>query len=335
MSNMYGFENLCSSYDISHHGIKGQKWGVRNYQNPDGTLTAAGKGRYLKRLEGNKVTTVAKGTTLYRSQGKEDETKIQKKLYVSVNEKEAAYYQTIIGAGRIQKKGEAFAAKYLAKNPINIPSVKEQKKIELLMLKDEEARRDVVDSLVKKGYSRSQIAKMTKPVTDGQIFATALMTIPLGVIHPGIPLVSVDAKRTKQANQLALVRNTMGDQSATKINEKFENVLRERGYQAYRDTNDRNNSLKVKSAIVVIDPEKNVKFDSSDKITKENYTKAYVEAKRWREPKMDKLVTDDDLIKDGEKEYDSLMKKYAENLIKAEKAKEINEKLKEIKGGNS
>lgn len=31
---------------IEHHGIKGQKWGVRNYQNPDGSLTEAGKARY-------------------------------------------------------------------------------------------------------------------------------------------------------------------------------------------------------------------------------------------------------------------------------------------------
>ena len=35
-------------YDkLQHHGIKGQKWGVRRYQNPDGSLTDEGKQRYL------------------------------------------------------------------------------------------------------------------------------------------------------------------------------------------------------------------------------------------------------------------------------------------------
>lgn len=31
---------------LQHWGIKGMKWGVRRYQNDDGTLTAAGKARY-------------------------------------------------------------------------------------------------------------------------------------------------------------------------------------------------------------------------------------------------------------------------------------------------
>lgn len=36
--------------ELYHHGIKGQKWGVRRFQKPDGTLTKAGEKRYQKRL---------------------------------------------------------------------------------------------------------------------------------------------------------------------------------------------------------------------------------------------------------------------------------------------
>ena len=44
---MYYVGNLAydSNY-IQHHGIKGQKWGVRRYRNEDGSLTEEGKKRY-------------------------------------------------------------------------------------------------------------------------------------------------------------------------------------------------------------------------------------------------------------------------------------------------
>jgi hypothetical protein len=35
-------------YELFHHGTKGQRWGVRRYQNDDGTLTEAGKKRYAR-----------------------------------------------------------------------------------------------------------------------------------------------------------------------------------------------------------------------------------------------------------------------------------------------
>lgn len=38
--------------ELYHHGIKGQKWGVRRYQNPDGSYTGAGRSRYG--IEGRK-----------------------------------------------------------------------------------------------------------------------------------------------------------------------------------------------------------------------------------------------------------------------------------------
>lgn len=36
----------CEEAYLQHFGIKGQKWGVRRFQNEDCTLTSAGKERY-------------------------------------------------------------------------------------------------------------------------------------------------------------------------------------------------------------------------------------------------------------------------------------------------
>ncbi len=49
------WEYVAMTTYLAHHGILGQKWGVRRYQNEDGTLTAAGKKELRRRRNGNKI----------------------------------------------------------------------------------------------------------------------------------------------------------------------------------------------------------------------------------------------------------------------------------------
>lgn len=43
---------MSDSMYIAHHGIKGMRWGVRRYQNADGSLTPEGRKRYLTNIGG-------------------------------------------------------------------------------------------------------------------------------------------------------------------------------------------------------------------------------------------------------------------------------------------
>lgn len=46
MANYYVVAGMYYPAELYHHGIKGQRWGVRRFQNPDGSFTQAGKQRY-------------------------------------------------------------------------------------------------------------------------------------------------------------------------------------------------------------------------------------------------------------------------------------------------
>ena len=79
---------MAYSNELYHHGIKGQKWGVRRFQNEDGTLTSAGRKRQA-RIEKREL--------------KRDRAEVTKALYSTYNAREYAL--------RKQKKERKLKAK--------------------------------------------------------------------------------------------------------------------------------------------------------------------------------------------------------------------------------
>ena len=69
-----------SSDELQHYGIKGQKWGIRRYENEDGTLTEEGRARYrADAAEARKdLASTAKNldTKIYPNQGKYMKSKL-------------------------------------------------------------------------------------------------------------------------------------------------------------------------------------------------------------------------------------------------------------------
>lgn len=58
--------NFITEDELYHHGTKGMKWGVRRYQNEDGSLTSAGKNR-------NKMANKKRATSGHYHPNKSDE----------------------------------------------------------------------------------------------------------------------------------------------------------------------------------------------------------------------------------------------------------------------
>lgn len=81
---------LVYSNELAHHGIKGQKWGVRRYQNADGSLTAAGQRRYGVETLSKKGTRIANKADRYIHYVEKDHAKTmerREKVREKTNEK--------------------------------------------------------------------------------------------------------------------------------------------------------------------------------------------------------------------------------------------------------
>jgi hypothetical protein len=119
-------------YELYHHGIKGQRWGIRRYQKNDGSLTPAGKKRYYDTPELNKqkasmdtakarrreaVKKVNKASNLQSAVPTDANRKAYEKADSEYRKADAAYrksklkYKTNKEVARIHDKGVEFDKK--------------------------------------------------------------------------------------------------------------------------------------------------------------------------------------------------------------------------------
>ena len=143
--------------ELMHFGIRGMKWGVRRFQNKDGTLTAAGKARLDKkqiRTEENLIEkTIPKGTTMYRVTPHEKDGSTQKSKYVTYLEQDRNLYKEgSVVKSYIADKGKddsVYEHRYQLKTDVKIPSLKTVREIEEKVVSTEKARDEVAKSWVK------------------------------------------------------------------------------------------------------------------------------------------------------------------------------------------
>lgn len=213
-------------------------------------------------------------------------------------------------------------------NELKLPSVKEQNKIELAMLKDPSAQKEIVDSLMRKGFTRDQAVAATESFHAGKEFCKSAIIAGVGITSGGALAIATSGAgaplgaemaftagtmafatyHDKRNKALRSVQNTIGD-SKSNLSSMFETRLAEKGYNAYRDTNDRR-QIQTKQAIIVSDSGKDVKQTSSRQMTKRDWAEGKVADGHITKPettKANKRITTEDRINDAEKDYDKLL----------------------------
>ena len=289
-SNRKGVIDLDYRYtdEIYHHGIKGQKWGVRRFQNKDGSLTPAGKERYY--VDNDPSTAITKNSdgsytvpTGFKFNRVGQQTlDINKSgvLYVSYGKEDAARYVKSLGPTLISRLmgGNGQAVQHIeAKKPLRMASEAEvykgfaevaakNKKI-LDRVNDDDISRAIV------GYGKDWSTKVTKADAE------------YAVNNPN----SFAAKRMGQA-----VSFWMGDSRYAAEASILYKHFKDKGYDAIPDITDRDGGG-FDTSMIIINTDK-ITMTSSTKITRDIMKDAKSFVKTLAEKPYEDIYQDIDAI---------------------------------------
>lgn len=147
------WEYNYTNYDVLiHYGIKGQKWGIRRYQNKDGSLTTAGIRRY-----GVENSRTLKAGTRIQNISRDDLSSTSKtyrsnRLYSSYTDYDKANYVDMMG--NFQYGGKAVKNTFLVKKDITIASEKDVVRTLAEMYRDDPDR---VTQLMSDAYKATHL----------------------------------------------------------------------------------------------------------------------------------------------------------------------------------
>lgn len=247
--------------ELVHHGVKGMKWGVRRYQNKDGSLTPAGKKRYSDFEYAQETTksvktnsdgskTIPKGFAFNRVGKSSLDINQSGGLYVSYGKEDAARYVKALGPttlGKLFGTAGDTIQHLTVKESLRMPSDSQTATETAKLLK---SNKKLLDSFNESIYSLATTGDFDKKVTESDL--------DLALRNPS----------GKEGQKLAYgVSSFLGDGNYAAESKAVYEHFRKSGYDAIPDVHDRLSGTS-NTAMIVINPNK-VAISSTTTITKD------------------------------------------------------------------